>query len=138
MKKSIWISLFALLIVACSGGDGPGEEPVVSKDYINVTPNLTLLGDGQETELKISANCSWTISINATWLTVTPSSGSNTETVKVSAGKNSSGSERNAILTVQGGNALKRTVMVTQAKGSDDTPADNTQVPGKDDNLPPG
>ena len=66
------------------------------------------------------------------------SSGSNTETVKVSAGKNSSGSERSAILTVQGGNALKRTVMVTQAKGSDDTPVDNTQVPGKDDNLPPG
>jgi hypothetical protein len=138
MKKYFCCSLFALLVVACSGGDGPGEEPVVSKDYINVTPNLTLLGDGQETEMKVSANCSWTITNSASWLTVTPSSGSNTETVKVSAGKNSSGSERIATLTIQGGSAPQRTVMVTQAKGSDGTPADNTQVPGKDDNLPPG
>lgn len=118
MKKNIWICLLAILLVACDKIDG--AEPIVSKEYINVTPNLTLLGDGQETELKVTANCSWSISYSASWLTVTPSSGSNSETVKVSAGKNSTGQERSVTLTVQGGNAPARSVVVTQGKGTED------------------
>lgn len=116
----------ALLMVACGGGgDDPEKDPVVSKDYINVAPNLQLLGDGQDTDLRITANCSWTITNSASWLSVSPSSGSNTETVRVSAGKNSTGSERTATLTIRGGNAPERRVMVTQAVGSD-TPAAKT------------
>lgn len=234
MKKSLWICLFALLVVACSGGDGSGEDPVVSKDYLNVTPDevrlsadgesktitisancrwtitksinsdwlevsdpsgsndgiitvkagknstgysrsailtivgtnvparrvtitqdkgsegnpseedfinvissLTLSGDGETKEITISSNCNWTITSSDAWLTVTPSSGNGEGVVTVSAGKNSTGSERTATLTVQGGNAPTKTVMVTQAKGTDDTPVDDTQEPGKDDNLPP-
>ena len=121
MKKYFWLFIVSLIFVACgsSGGDDP-DTPVISKDYINVTPNLQLLGDGQETELKITANCAWTISYSASWLTVTPSSGNNNENVKVSAGKNSSGEERTATLTIKGGNAPTRTVVVTQAKGTED------------------
>lgn len=118
MKKNIWICLLAILLVACDKIDG--TEPIVSKAYINVTPNLILLGDGQETELKVTANCSWSISYSASWLTVTPSSGSNSENVKVSAGKNSTGQERSVTLTVQGGNAPARSVVVTQGKGTED------------------
>ena len=120
MKQYIWFGIVTLLLMACGGGDDSGDEPIVSKDYINVAPNLQLLGDGQETELRISANCSWTISNPASWLTVTPSSGTNNETVRVSAGKNSSSEDRTAILTIQGGNAPTRSVVVTQPKGSED------------------
>ena len=118
MKQNIWICLLAILLIACDKIDG--TEPLVSKDYISVAPNLTLLGDGQETELKITANCSWSVSYSASWLTVTPSSGSNSETVKVSAGKNSTGQERSVTLTVQGGSAPARNVVVTQGKGTED------------------
>jgi len=123
MKKSIWTIITTLLLVACGSDDKPGDDTIVSKDYINVSPNLQLLGDGQETELKITANCKWTIYNPESWLTVTPMSGSNNETVKVSAGKNSTGQERTAKLTISGGDAPTRTVMVTQAKGSDESVA---------------
>lgn len=120
MRQTICLGIVTLLLMACGGGGGDSdEEPIVSKDYINVAPNLQLLGDGQETELKISANCRWTISNSANWLTVSPSSGTNNETVKVSAGKNSTGQERTATLTIQGGNAPSRSVMVTQSIGSE-------------------
>lgn len=120
MKKYFLLYIASLILLACGGGGGDDPDtPVISKDYINVTPNLQLLGDGQETELKVTANCSWTITNSASWLTVTPSSGNNTEQVKVSAGKNSTGEERTATLTIKGGNAPTKTVVVTQAKGAE-------------------
>ena len=91
--------------MACGGGGESGEEPQVSKDRVDVAPNLQLLGDGQVTELTVTANCSWTITKSADWLTVNPTSGNNTETVKVSAGKNPTSEPRYATLTVKGGNA---------------------------------
>lgn len=107
--------------MGCGGGDVPGSDgPIVSKDYIDVAPNLQLLGNGQETELKISTNCRWIISYSANWLTVSPSSGSNDEIVKVSAGKNTTGQDRSVILTIQGGNAPTRSVVVTQPKGTEE------------------
>ena len=105
------------LVMACGGGDEPGEEPQVSKDRVDVAPNLQLLGDGQVTELTVTANCSWTITKSADWLTVNPMSGNNTETVKVSAGKNPTSEPRYATLTVKGGKAPEKYVMVTQLAG---------------------
>ena len=108
------------LVMACGGGDEPGEEPQVSKDRVDVAPNLQLLGDGQVTELTVTANCSWTITItkSADWLTVNPMSGNNTETVRVSAGKNPTSEPRYATLTVKGGKAPEKYVMVTQLAGT--------------------
>ena len=124
MKKSLLYSLLLLVCVACGGGDdaGGGGTPDINKDYLNVTPSVELLGDGQTTDITINANCSWAISKDADWLTVTPMSGSNTQTVTIAAMKNSTGSDRMAILTVQGGTAPTRKVTVTQ-KASSDTPA---------------
>lgn len=118
MKKFIWLYITAILFVAYGCDDEDvSDDIIVSKDYIKVAPSLSLLGDGQDAELKITANCSWTISNNASWLSVTPSSGSNSETIKVSAGKNSTGQERSATLTIQAGTAPTRSVVVTQPIG---------------------
>ena len=120
MKKNVWIYIMSLLFVACGGGgDDPGDSPVISKDYINVTPNVQLLGDGQETEVNVTATCSWTISNPVAWLTISPLSGNKNAVVKISAGKNSTGQERTATLTIAGGNAPSRTIVVTQAKGTE-------------------
>ena len=121
MKKYIGIYILMLLITACGGGGEPGTDgPVVSSDYITVPPSLTLLGDGQTSDLQIRANCNWTISCSASWLTISPSSGSQSQTVSVTAGKNSTGSERVATLTISGGKAPSRTVTVTQPKGTEE------------------
>ena len=105
------------LVMACGGGGESGAGPQVSKDRVDVAPNLQLLGDGQVTELTVTANCSWTITKSADWLTVNPMSGNNTETVKVSAGKNPTSEPRYATLTVKGGKAPEKYVMVTQLAG---------------------
>ena len=106
------------LVMACGGGDEPGEEPQVSKDRVDVAPNPLWLGDGQVTDLTVTANCSWTITKSADWLTVNPMSGNNTETVRVSAGKNPTSEPRYATLTVKGGKAPEKYVMVTQLAGT--------------------
>lgn len=123
MKRSIFYSLLIMVCVACGGGDdaGGGNSPQPSKDYLSVTPNLELLGDGQTTDITIDANCSWTITKDADWLTVSPMSGSNKQTVTIAAMKNSTGADRMAILTVQGGTLPARRVTVTQ-KAASDTP----------------
>ena len=117
MNNKFWIFALSLLLSACGGGGSAGDDPVViTTDFISVTPNLSLLPDGQEADLRISANCRWTISYTDSWLTVNPTSGNNSETVKVSAGKNSTGSDRTARLTISGGGAPTKTVIVTQSK----------------------
>lgn len=125
MKKSIWISLFALLVVACSGGDGSGEDPIVSKKYINVTPDeIRLSADGgDEKSITISANCRWEItkSISSEWLIVSDPSGSNDGVIKVKArDKNSTGSVREATLTIIGENVLSRLIRVYQEKETEE------------------
>ena len=119
MKKCLYV-LLVLFFVACDKNDDTdSDKPVISTDYLRVAPNLQLLGDGQVEELTIEANCNWTITKTEEWLTVTPTSGSNSQRVKVSAGKNSTGAERSAILTVKGGTAPERQVMVTQSKSTE-------------------
>ncbi len=137
MKRKYFILTLALMIFACSKEDGmEPERPDIAKEFINVPPNMQLLGDGQVAELRIEANCSWTISNTEEWLTVTPMSGVNSQSVTVSAGKNSTGKERTAILKVKANTAPERSVMVTQPKsGTNDS---NTQrEPNPDDNQPP-
>lgn len=137
MKKYSILLLLTLFVASCGGGGDDDDEPVVSKDYINVVPNLSLLPEGSVETLTINANCKWTITSSKDWLTVSPSSGSNSETVKVSAGKNSTGAERTAELTVKGGNAPTRYVMVTQPKSSDSQETPSSGEPSADDNQPP-
>ena len=97
---------------------------------------VLIYNDGQEADLLISANCNWTITCSADWLTVTPFSGSNSETVKVTAGKNSTGAERTATLTIKG-NDISRSVVVTQTKSSDSQTPSSSGEPGPNDNQPP-
>ena len=128
MKKYLFLTLIVLL-TACDKSDDAGQDnPVISSDFIRVSPNLQLLGDGQVEDLSIEANCNWTITKTQKWLTVSPTSGSNSQRVKVSAGKNSTGAERTDILTIRGGNAPERFVMVTQAKGQEEKPVASPEL----------
>ena len=143
MKKFNIVLLFALLLSACGGGGDSGDV-TVRKDQISIAQNLEILGDGEAKEMPIRATCNWTVSKNESWLTVTPMSGDkDTRSIQISAGKNTTGSTRTAILTISGGDAQTQRVMVTQGKSSDSsTPSEpsepsSSDEPGADDNLPP-
>ena len=120
MKKIILYSLIIMAFVACGGGDDAGgESPQVNKDKLIVQTSLEFLADAQTTEMAINANCSWTISKDADWLTVNPMSGTNNQTVIISVTKNTTNADRMAILTVQGGSLPARRVTVTQKKAAE-------------------
>jgi hypothetical protein len=127
MKKNILLSLLLVIIVACGGGGDGGGTPEINKNYLSVPPNMTLLADGESQNLQIDANCSWAITSDSEWLSVSPMSGTNRQTVTVTAGRNSSGNTRTAILTVSGG-SLTRRVAVTQAKAADPVVTYNLSV----------
>lgn len=137
MKKFSIFVLWALLAVACGGGDDDSDDVTVKKDQISVPPNFELLGDGEAKELPISATCDWRIIKDADWLTVNPMSGNKDTKPIVSASKNTTGVARTAILTINGGDAQTQRVVVTQAKSSDSQDPSSSGEPSADDNQPP-
>lgn len=122
--KYLNIAIGCAFFIACGGGDGGGggDSPQVSKDYLSVTPNVQLLGDGETKEISISANCSWTISKDVDWLTVNPTSGNGNHTITISAGKNTTDADRYAVLSIKGGSLPERKVTVTQLKAPSSDP----------------
>jgi endoglucanase len=62
----------------------------------------------------VTANVSWTVTDNQTWLSVSPTSGSNNGSFTVSATANTDTASRSGSVTVTGG-GLTRTIGVTQA-----------------------
>ena len=107
------------------GGRSEGESVVNLHDdiivqsgtvsYLNVSPTtVSVPQGGGSVTFEVSANVSWSVSDNASWLAVSPSSGSNNGTVTVTAtSSNTETSERQATVTVAGG-GISRTVTVSQ------------------------
>ena len=75
---------------------------------INFDPN------GGNQTINLSSNLSWTASDDASWLSITPTSGSDNGTITINAQSNSSTSNRIARVTLDG-NGVTDVVNVTQA-----------------------
>lgn len=117
MKKVFIYMVMMMVIVACSGDSIRDiDSIIVSNDYLSVpSTSIQLSGDGSEQELKVSANCKWTVSSDANWISVNASSGDGNGTVKVSASLNSTGADRMGMITVKTDNSkLEKKVRVTQ------------------------
>ena len=82
---------------------------------LNVSTNMfNIAYTPYSASFAVTANCPWTTSSNASWLTATPSSGSFSGTVNVSATVNP-GTSRVGTITVTYGNSQTKTVTYTQA-----------------------
>jgi mannan endo-1,4-beta-mannosidase len=79
--------------------------------------SLALASAASTGTFSITSNVSWTVTDDQTWITVSPTSGSNNATVTVSATANTATTARTGTVTVTGG-SLTRTVSVTQAAAS--------------------
>lgn len=119
-----------MMVLVCGCSDGEDLEGItVSKDFISVTQSMELPGDGGTANFEVKATCPWSISNSASWLTISQTSGEESQSVTVSASLNSTGSPRTATVTVRA-STLSRTITITQSTAS-------AQLPGRDDNLPP-
>ena len=88
-------------------------------DILNVSKSsLSFSGSGDSEKFSVSSNLKWTVSSNATWLKLSPSSGSNNEDVTVTADYNNTTSDRTATITIIGG-SITRTINITQYSSVD-------------------
>jgi mannan endo-1,4-beta-mannosidase len=82
---------------------------------LSVSPTALSFGSPASSALvTVTANVSWSVSDNATWLTVSPTAGSSNGSFTVSATANTATTSRTGTVTVTGG-GLQRTVAVTQS-----------------------
>ena len=98
-----------------------GTDNAINFVFQQVTPKLDLSQSSTSpsssvggTSLGVTSNVSWTASSNASWCTVTPSSGSNNGTLSVNWSTNTSSTSRPATITVIGG-GITRTFSVNQS-----------------------
>jgi hypothetical protein len=95
---------------------------------LDVSPTaLSFAAAGEAKTLQVAANVGWTASSDASWLTVSPASGTNSSTVTATATANTSASQRAATITVTGG-GITRTLGVTQAAGPVTQPGGNNAL----------
>ena len=100
------------------------NEHITQKyEYQYVSPSTTLNLSGNSISadasggfatINVTSDVNWTIGEDATWISVTPSSGSNNGAFAITYTSNTSGNSRTGTITVSGG-GISRTVVVVQA-----------------------
>jgi len=76
---------------------------------------LNFVSTGEQKTFTITSNTDWTVSSSASWLMVSPASGSNDSTITVTAAANTATTQRTATITVSGTGVTAQTISVTQA-----------------------
>ena len=116
--RTLYLSLFAfmaLLLTACSG-DNPDPIGPASRDHIVVEHSITLQGSDAY-QMFVDANCQWTITSAADWLTVTPSSGTGSTNVSLNPSENNGTQSRSTKLTLTTADGITTLIEVLQAPG---------------------
>lgn len=91
-----------------------------SQNSLNLsTSSLTFSSAAASSTVNVTSDVNWSVSDNADWISVSPTSGSNNGSFAVSVQSNS-GSSRSGTVTASGGN-LTRTVAVSQSASGSST-----------------
>jgi len=98
-------------------GTGSPATNCTTQTTLSVSPNAVSVAAAANSTgtFSIASNASWTVSDDQSWLTVSPTSGSNNATVTVTAQANTGTAARSAIVTASATGAPSQTVTVTQA-----------------------
>lgn len=119
--SSIIFPLSLGMMLASCADEADTSQLLLSGGYMSVsTTEMTLSGGGQSQNVSITANCAWSVSTDADWLTVSPMSGTASTSINISASQNSSvTSQRTATVTVSTADGLRRTIHVRQEKNDE-------------------
>jgi hypothetical protein len=101
----------ATSVIASVFGPSPGPNLTVSPT------SLSLASGASSAPVSVTANVSWTVTDNQTWLSVSPTSGSNNGSFTVSATANTGTAARTGTVSVTG-SGITRSIAVTQAAPS--------------------
>ena len=123
-----------IAINAAGVGKGLREAPAVlsmcgggTTNNLVVSPtSLSFAAAAGSSPVAVTANVGWTVTDNQTWLTESPTSGTNNGSFTVSATANTGTVSRSGVVTVSGG-GITRTVAVTQAGQAGTNPVYQTE-----------
>ena len=106
-------------IVATEGYQSSGNSNVTvgstSTSSLTVSPTSLSVGAASgSSPVSVTSNVSWTVTDNQSWLSVSPTSGSNNGSFNISYTANTSTSSRSGTVTVSGG-GITRTIAVMQS-----------------------
>ncbi len=88
------------------------------------TSSISLASSSSSSPVSVTANVSWTVTDNQSWLSASPTSGANNGSFTISATANTGSAARTGTVTVSGG-GISRTISVSQ---SGNTPSANLTV----------
>ena len=96
------------------------EITFTKKPSLEVTPiSFTAIAAGETLSFNVNANSNWTVTEDADWISVSPSSGAaGNATVNVTFAENMTASARTATIKVTHAEGLERTISVSQETGA--------------------
>ena len=102
-KFRILIPLLIFSLLSCGGGEEENDDVAVGSERIEVS-NVTMLAEGGEKQVTVSANCAWVISVPAsdTWLSINPTSGTNSQNITIKCEENKTYNTRTSVITISG------------------------------------
>ena len=130
----------ATVSIESSAGTSTVQINQASASYIQPsTTSMTFEGSASSQTFGVNSNTSWYLSSNESWLTVSPTSGTNTQTCSATVTANDTGDTRTATITVSSAEAGNATITVTQDYQEDEAyltlSEDGLEVNSKSHNL---
>lgn len=97
------IPLLMFGLLSCGGGGDEHDDVVVGSERIEVS-DVTMLAEGGEKQVTVSANCAWVLTVPASdsWLSINPTSGANSQTITIKCTENKSNNSRTSVVTISG------------------------------------
>lgn len=103
-----------------SNYSNPVFVTIIAAPTLSASPSSIVFQQSGGTQaVDVTTNVNWTATSSASWLTITPTNGTESGTIIVSATSNNSSSSRSATITITGSNGVSsQTITVSQAASS--------------------
>nr|WP_321225369.1 polysaccharide lyase family 7 protein [uncultured Psychroserpens sp.] len=113
MKILNTVFAYIVLIGLCSCSSNDSNE-VMQIDNLTVSSVSEFSSNAETQTITVTSNLNWTANEDVSWITISPSSGTNNGAISISVEENQNTNNRSGIVTVNGGN-ISRSVTITQA-----------------------
>lgn len=92
---------------------------VIAAPTLSVSPYyISFQQSGGTQSIEVTSNVNWTATSSASWLTISPASGTESGTIIISAAANNSSSSRTATITISGGSGVSSQTITVSQPGS--------------------